>query len=161
MTVDRRTWRVGLVSAAAVAVVATVAATPQLPDGPGRAEMQKVCGTCHEAQRAASLRLSAEGWQTVIDGMKERGAKGTDEELAAVLKYLTEHYLGEAAQPLNINKAPNIDLESVAGLTRREAAAVRAWLDKSGPCKKLDDLKQVSGLDYKKIDDRKEFLVCF
>jgi competence protein ComEA len=154
--------RLAVVLVGALGVVpAAIAAAPQLPDGPGRAEMQKVCGACHEANRAASLRLTEEGWQTVIDGMKARGAKGTDEEFAAVLKYLAANFLGEAAQPLNINKAAAIDLESVAGLTRREAAAVRAWVDKSGPCKKLEDLKQVSGLDYKKIDDRKEFLVCF
>ena len=40
---------------------------------------------------------------------------------------------------------------------------VRSWqdLDKVGVCKSLDELKKVSGLDYKKIEARKEFIVCF
>ena len=69
--------------------------------------------------------------------------------------------VGEAARPLNINSASQIELESVAGLLRKEAAAVLAYLDKTGLCKELADLKKVPGLDYKKIEQRKEFLVCF
>ena len=58
-------------------------------------------------------------------------------------------------------RATNIELESVAGLTRKEAAAVLAYLDKVGVCKSLDELKKVAGLDYKKIEARKDFIVCF
>ena len=133
----------------------------QLPDGPGKQELVKVCGACHAADRSASVRLTRDGWAGVIDGMIARGAKGTDEEFNAVLDYLSTHFLGEAARPLNINRANNLELESVAGLTRKEAAAVLAFLDKNGLCKSLDELKKVPGLDYKKIDARKDFLVCF
>jgi competence protein ComEA len=65
------------------------------------------------------------------------------------------------SRPLNINRATNVDLESVAGLTRREAAAVLKWLDQVGLCKSLEELKKVPGLDYRKIEARKDFLVCF
>ena len=133
----------------------------QLPDGPGKAELQKVCGGCHQAERSAAVRLTREGWEGVIGDMIARGAKGTDEEFTAILDYLAKHFLGEAARPLNINKANNIELESVAGLTRREAAAVLKWLDEVGVCKSLEELKKVPGLDYKKIDARKDFIVCF
>ena len=109
----------------------------------------------------ASVRLTREGWEEVIADMIKRGAKGTDEEFGAVLEYLATHFLGEAPRPLNINRATNIELESVAGLTRKEAAAVLAYLDKVGVCKSLDELKKVPGLDYKKIDARKDFIVCF
>ena len=87
--------------------------------------------------------------------------RGTDEEFKAALDYLATNFLGEASRPLNINRATNIELESVAGLTRKEAAAVLAYLDKIGVCKSLDDLKKVPGLDYKKIESRKDFVVCF
>jgi competence protein ComEA len=133
----------------------------QLPDGKGKDALLKACGSCHQAERSASVRLTREGWEEVIADMIKRGAKGTDEEFGAVLEYLTTHFLGEAARPLNINRATNVELESVAGLTRKEAAAVLAWLDKVGVCKSLDELKKVPGLDYKKIDARKEFIVCF
>ena len=130
----------------------TSPAAAQLPDGAGKDALLKVCGTCHQAERSASVRLTREGWEEVIADMIKRGAKGTDEEFGAVLEYLAANFLGEAPRPLNINRATNIELESVAGLTRKEAAAVLACLDKVGVCKSLDELKKVPGLDYKKIE---------
>ena len=137
------------------------AAAQTLPDGPGKAELQKVCGLCHQAERSAAVRLTREGWEGVINSMITRGARATDEEFAAVLDYLSTHFLGEAPRPLNINRANNIDLESVAGLTRKEAAALVKWREEAGACKSLEDLKKVPGLDYKKIEARKDFLICF
>ena len=147
-----------------ISIVLCLAASPafaQLPDGPGKEQTQKVCGGCHQPERAASVRLTREGWQEVIGDMIKRGAKGSDEEFAAVLDYLAKNFLGEAPRPLNINRATNIELESVAGLTRKEAAAVIAYLNKAGVCNSLDELKKVPGLDYKKIEARKDFVVCF
>ena len=144
-----------------VFVAAAVSQAQTLPDGSGKAELLKVCGGCHQAERSAAVRLTREGWEGVISDMIVRGAKGTDEEFAAILEYLAKNFLGEAARPLNINRANNIELESVAGLTRKEAAAVLKWLDEVGVCKSLDDLKKVPGLDFKKIEARKDFVVCF
>jgi competence protein ComEA len=131
-----------------------------LPDGPGKEAVVKVCATCHEPRRAASVRLTREGWSSVIEDMVKRGAKGTESEFAQVLEYLVANYLGEASRPLNVNSASQIDLETVAGLLRREAAAVLAYRDKNGPFKTLDDMKKVPGLDFKKIDERRDFLVA-
>jgi competence protein ComEA len=142
-------------------MLALPAAAQQLPDGPGKAELQKVCGLCHQAERSAAVRLTREGWEGVIGDMITRGARGTDEEFAAILEYLVKNFLGDAPRPLNINRANNIELESVAGLTRKEAAALIQWRDKNGFCKSLEDLKKAPGVDYKKIDARKDFLVCF
>jgi competence protein ComEA len=139
----------------------SVSAQTPLPDGPGKAELQKVCGLCHQAERSAAVRLTREGWEGVIADMIARGARGTDEEFAAVLDYLSKHFLGEAARPLNINRATNIELESVAGLTRKEAAALLEWRKQVGVCKSLEDLKKAPGVDYKKIEARKDFLICF
>jgi competence protein ComEA len=61
---------------------------------------------------------------------------------------------------LNLNTASAVDLESVVGLLRKEAAALIAHREKHGPCKKLEDLKNVAGLDYKKIEARKERIAC-
>ena len=146
---------------AILAILAMPAAAQQLPDGPGKAELQKVCGVCHQAERSAAVRLTREGWEGVIGDMVARGAKGTDEEFAAVLDYLSKNFLGDAPKPLNINRANNIELESVAGLTRTEAAALLKWREAAGVCKSLEDLKKVPGLDYKKIEARKDYLVCF
>jgi competence protein ComEA len=154
-----------LLSAALAAFVlaaapASVRAQAQLPDGPGKAEVQKLCSTCHPADRGASVRLTREGWQDVMTRMVGLGLKGTDEELNAALEYLATHFKGEAAAPLNLNRATPVQLQSVAGLLRSESAALVAHRAKA-PCKTLDDLKGVAGLDFKKIEARRDRLVCF
>jgi competence protein ComEA len=138
-----------------------VLAQGQLPDGSGKDETVRLCGTCHEPQRAASVRLTREGWQDTIARMVGLGMKGSDEDLAKVLDYLAEHFEGEALKALNLNRASAVELESVAGLLRKEAAAWIAHRTKGGPCKSLDDLKKVPGVPFKKIDDRRDRLVCF
>src|SRR5215213_9558127 len=140
----------------ATVALGSAASGQVLPDGPGKAELQKVCGVCHQADRSAAVRLTREGWEGVVGDMIARGARGTDQEFAAILNYLSTNFLGEAARPLNINKATNIDLESVAGLTRKEAAALIEWRQKVGVCKALEDLKKAPGVDYKKIEARKD-----
>ena len=131
-----------------------------LPDAPGKDVTVRACGLCHEAKRAASVRLTKDGWAEVIDGMMKRGARLSDEDFQTVLEYLSTHFAGEAARPINVNTAPQIDLESVAGLLRREAAAIIEYREKNGKFKTLDDLKNVPGLDFKKIDSRRDFIVA-
>jgi competence protein ComEA len=131
-----------------------------LPDGPGKDVTVRMCGICHEARRAASVRLTVDGWAAVIDSMIKRGAKGSEQDAAVVLDYLSTHFLGEAAQPVNVNTAPQIDLELVAGLLRSEARAVVEYREKNGPFKTLDDMKKVPGLDFKKIDSKRDFIVA-
>lgn len=127
-----------------------------LPDGPGKDVMVKVCAICHEPRRAASVRLTREGWSDVIQDMMKRGAKGTDDDFVQVLEYLTTNFLGEAPRPVNINTSAAIDLESVIGLLRRESAALIAYRQKNGAFKKLEDIKKVPGVDYKKIEAAKD-----
>ena len=131
-----------------------------LPEGPGKSELIKVCGECHQATKTTTKRLTREGWAAIIDDMVKEGAKGTDQELEAILNYLSKNFLGEATRAINLNTAPSIDLESVVGLLRSEARALIAWREKT-PCKRIEDLKNVLGLDYKKIDAAKERIVCF
>jgi competence protein ComEA len=146
---------------ASVLPAVTPAFQVQLPDKPGRDAVIKVCGICHPSERAAAVRLTREGWEEVVADMVRRGARPTDEERTQITEYLATNFLGEAARPLNLNSASQLDLEIVAGLLRKEAAAVLAYLKDKGHCTALADLKKVSGLDYKKIEDRKDFLVCF
>ena len=129
-----------------------------LPDGPGKDQMIKVCGVCHEPQRAASIRLTRDGWESTIGDMIARGAKGSDEDFQAILDYLSKNFLGEASKPLNVNTANSVELESVLLLLRKEAAAVIAYRDKNGLFKSVDDLKKVPGIDVKKIDAQKDRL---
>jgi competence protein ComEA len=161
----RRSGVVGLILTAAVALTAAQenqAPRPSgegLPDGPGKDVTVQACGTCHEGRRAASVRLTRDGWAAVIEDMRKRGAKVSDEEFPVVLDYLATHFLGEAPQPLNLNTASQIDLEAAAGLLRSEAAAVIRYRQEHGRFKTLDDLRKVPGLDFKKIESRRDAIV--
>jgi competence protein ComEA len=157
---DRLLLSAGAAIVAFVAASGTASAQTQLPDGPGKAEVQKLCSTCHPADRGASVRLTRNGWQDVMTRMVGLGLKGTDEELNAALEYLATHFKGEAAAPLNLNRATSVQLQSVVGLLRSESTALIAHRDKT-PCKTLDDLKSVKGLDFAKIEKRRDRLVCF
>jgi competence protein ComEA len=139
--------------AAIIALVSGFAhtASAQLPDGPGKDAVIKVCGTCHEPNRAASVRLTREGWEQTVADMRWRGAKGTDDEFAAIVEYLVTNFPGEAPARLNVNRATQVELESVMTLLRKEAAAVIAYRDKVGGFKTLEDMKKIPGVDFKKI----------
>jgi competence protein ComEA len=139
--------------------IAAMAAT--LPEGPARELTVKVCGQCHEPQRAASVRLTREGWGDVVAKMVGLGARASDPELEQITDYLATNFKGEAPKPINMNTASAVELESVAALLRKEAAIWIAYRNKNGPCKTLDDFKKVPGLPFKKIDERRDRLVCF
>ena len=132
-----------------------------MPPGDARDLTIRVCAVCHEPQRAGSLRLTRQGWEDVVAKMVGIGARATEAELAQIIDYLATNYKGEAPKPLNLNSAPAVELEGVAGLLRKEAAAWIAYREKKGPCTKLDDLKKVPGVPFKKIDERRDRLVCF
>lgn len=149
-----------LVVVVLLAGAARAAGQDSFPDGPGKDITVRVCGACHSASRSAAVRLTRGGWQDVIAKMVSLGAKGSDTELAAVLDYLSANFKGEAPKPVNMNTAPAIDLESVAGLLRKEAAALIAYRTKHGPCKTLEDLKRIPGVDFRKIERRRDRLVC-
>ena len=148
------------VAALLLACASPAAGQDPFPDGPGKDVTVRICGTCHPAARGAAVRLTREGWQDVIAKMAGLGAKGSDEELALVLDYLSVNFKGDAPKPVNMNTATAIDLESVAGLLRKEAAAVIAYRTKH-PCTTLDDLKKIPGVDFRKINRRRDRLVCF
>ena len=127
-----------LALAATVPLLGTQAQAPLvpsgegLPDAPGKDVTVRACGLCHEAKRAASVRLTKDGWAEVIEGMMKRGAPLSAEDFKIVLEYLSTNFAGEASRPINVNTAPQIDLESVAGLLRREAAAIIEYPRRTG-----------------------------
>jgi competence protein ComEA len=118
-----------------------------------------LCGSCHEAAKATSVKLTREGWIETIDRMKAFGAGGSDEEFAAVLEYLATHFKGDIVQPLDLNSAEAIDLESVLSLLRRESAAVLQFRAKHGPFASIEDLRGLDSAILKKIEAKKDRIV--
>jgi DNA uptake protein ComE-like DNA-binding protein len=152
----------------AVAVFAVVAATAMaspafaqdaLPDGPGKAETISVCSQCHEAQKAASVKLTRKGWTETIDKMKSLGAQGSGQEFEAILDYLSTHFQGELDEALDLNSAEALDLESVLQLLRRESAAFLQFRSKRGPFTSMADLKDLNPVILKKIEAKKDRVV--
>src|SRR6266581_120257 len=140
-----------LLVGALLGAVRPSAAQGPFPDGPGREVTVRMCGSCHPAERSAAVRLTRGGWQALIAKMVSLGAQGTDAERLQVLDYLSANFKGAVPKPVNLNTASAIDLESVAGMLRKEAAALIAYRTKHGPCKALEDLKSVPGVDFSKI----------
>jgi mono/diheme cytochrome c family protein len=57
-----------------------------------REAFQKVCGACHPVATVTGQPRTRAQWQESINAMVARGAKGSDEELAAILDYLTTQF---------------------------------------------------------------------
>ncbi|HVQ27978.1 MAG TPA: helix-hairpin-helix domain-containing protein [Vicinamibacteria bacterium] len=150
----------GVFALAFLSSVRPASAQDPFPEGPGKAVTLRMCGTCHPAERSAAVRLNHSGWKDVMAKMVALGAQGSDADRALVVEYLSASFKGEAPKPVNLNTARSVDLESVAGLLRKESAALIAYRTKHGPCKALDDLKTVPGVDFRKIDRRRDRLVC-
>jgi competence protein ComEA len=146
------------ISLLAAALLTASAAFAQLPDGPGKAETEKVCSQCHEVERSVSLRQDRAGWQSTIDKMVNLGAKASDQDLQRILDYLSAHYAADEVPKLNVNKARAIELESALSLKRSEAAAIIEYREKHGPFKSVADLKKVPGIDAAKIEAKKDRL---
>ena len=68
-----------------------MAGAAQLPPGAGRDATIRVCGKCHDAGTLASQDLDAEGWKQTVDEMAKM-ADGTDDDFAAITRYLTKAF---------------------------------------------------------------------
>jgi len=94
-------------------------------------------------------------WEDTIVKMMKLGAQGSDEELEAVLNYLSTHFATEIPGPIDINKSRAVDLEAGLLLRRSQATALIEYRDNNGSFKSLDELRNVPGLDFKAIESKK------
>jgi len=159
LTSSRRGFALPLAIAVSTIFTATLFSADLLPEGPGRAATLRVCGKCHSPELAASLHQSRSAWEDTIVKMMKLGAQGSDEELEAVLGYLSSHFSTEIPAPIDINKARAVDLEAGLLLGRSQAKAIIEYRDQNGGFKSLDDLRKVPGIDFQKIESKKSRLV--
>lgn len=76
----------------------TAAIPKVLPEGPGKALLQRSCGTtCHNLNTALNARRTRAGWVAMVDTMIARGANLKEAEMRVLVDYLTTHFgrLGE------------------------------------------------------------------
>jgi quinoprotein glucose dehydrogenase len=63
-----------------------------LPDGPGKAIVERACGTgCHGMEAVTAMRRDRAGWSAMVENMIARGAKLNDGEIQSIVEYLTAH----------------------------------------------------------------------
>ncbi len=65
---------------------------PVLPDGEGRALVEKACGQCHSLETVLRSRLTRRQWSARIDAMIPKGARVTDDEVDVIAAYLGLHF---------------------------------------------------------------------
>lgn len=75
------------------------AATPSLPDGPGKSQVSAQCANCHALDVALSKRGTTAEWSAIIRTMVERGATITDADAAIVAAYLGQNFGPGAPAP--------------------------------------------------------------
>jgi competence protein ComEA len=124
-----------------------------LPDGPGKAEVLKVCRDCHDLDTITVENRTQDGWKKTVAKMGERGAEGTDEEFEAVVNYLTKNF-----GRINVNKASAEEIVAGIGFSAKEAEIIVKYRDKNGAYKNWQDLKNVEGLDAARVDAKKDHI---
>jgi hypothetical protein len=63
-----------------------------LPEGPGKAAVQTVCGACHGVETAISIRGTERDWKDIIDLMVDRGASASEDEFRSIIAYLAKNF---------------------------------------------------------------------
>jgi competence protein ComEA len=132
-------------------VIASLA--QDLPDGPGKEVVLKLCRDCHDLDQVTVENYTKEGWQKTVAKMGERGAAGTDEQFEAVVAYLTKNF-----GRINVNTATAEEIASGIGFSAKEAEAIVVYRTKNGVYKDWRDLTKVDGLDAAKVDAKKSHI---
>ncbi len=131
----------------------------KLPDGPGKATTEKICGACHGAELVIGRQETRDTWGAIVDDMIQRGAAGTEDEFFQVVDYLATNFSKTSpVTKVNVNKATAKDLQGALRITDKQAAAIVHQREEKGDFKSVDDLKKVPGIDAGKIEANKNRL---
>lgn len=127
----------------------------QLPEGPGRATTQRLCGSCHGFGNFVRRRETRDGWNAVIEEMIRRGAKGEEAEWAEVSDYLVAQF---SPVRVNVNEAAAPALVEALSVRLPLANAIVQYRQDNGPFKSFDDLRNVPGLDINALEPKRSLI---
>jgi DNA uptake protein ComE-like DNA-binding protein len=122
-----------------------------LPDGPGKAEVMKICLDCHDLDTVKADNRTKEAWKKTVAKMVDRGAEGTDEQLDAIVNYLSKNF-----GRINVNKALPEELVSGLDFSPAEAQAIVEYRDKNGAYKTWRDLS--NAVDPARVEAKKDHI---
>lgn len=128
---------------------------PELPAGPGKDTLIRVCSKCHSPDNVIANGQTREGWENTITKMATFGAAGSDDDFNDILDYLVKNFPPPTAGKINVNKATAQELSTGLSLSLQDAKTILHYRQVNGNFKSLDDLKKVPGLDTKKLEAEK------
>ena len=133
--------------AALLAMSAAVSSQDRFPDGPGKADVIKVCSGCHDAEIIlANLKTPGE-WNETLQNMATQGAEATPEQWKLIEQYIDVHFA-----MVMVNKAPADEIQLTLDVSPEVAAALVKYRQDKGPFKSSDEVKKVPGIDAGKVD---------
>jgi len=133
--------------AALLATSVALSSQDRFPDGPGKADVMKVCSGCHDAEIIlANLKTPGE-WNETLQNMATQGAEATPEQWKLIEQYIDVHFA-----MVMVNKAPADEIQLTLDIPAEVAAAVVKYRQDKGPFKSSDDVKKVPGIDAAKVD---------
>ena len=155
------------VAAIASLFVLSNAKAQDLPEGEGKAVVEKVCTACHGADSFVGIRDDRKGWEGTVKSMMDRGAEATPAEIETIVTYLAAHFgqaaagqdsAGQDSAKINVNKATAKDIETGLELSPEEAEAIVKYREDHGDFKVWQDLTKAPGVDAGKIEAKKDSL---
>jgi competence protein ComEA len=132
---------------------------PEFPAGEGRDAVMRLCVKCHSPNIILANGQNRQGWENTITKMARLGAVGTDDDYADIADYLTANFPPSTIQKVFVNMATDKQLAAILDISLDEAKSIIAYRDKIKGFKSIDEMKQVPGVDAKKIDAKKDNLV--
>lgn len=139
-------WTVAVAAASIAFGSATASAADPDPD---LQAVQVVCGRCHTTAVFLNKPRSWDRWNDVFADMTQRGANGTDEQLARVTTYFLENLT-----LVNVNTSPADELAGVLGVADDVAEAIIARRQHQ-PFANIAQLRAVPGVDSGRLEQRK------
>lgn len=126
----------------------------KLPESEGKDVLLRVCSKCHGPEVVMGRGHTRDEWEQVVVEMVNAGAEGTDAEFISVVDYLTKNF----PKKIQVNKASATELGNGLEISTKEAESIVKYREENGKFKELDDFKKVPGLDFKKVEAKKEKL---
>jgi len=139
-------------------VLSPAFAQTELPDGPAKQYIEKICLQCHQPSQLLSQRKSENDWRATIQRMSTKGIVAPPEQYDAITAYMIKNFLKkEDTTRINMNKATADQIASGGlGLTLDEAKALVAYRDKHGEYREWGEMLVVYGVDGRKLEAAKD-----
>jgi len=67
-------------------------AQDKLPEGAGKAALEKVCTDCHGTDVVVGMGNSREDWQDLVNEMVTKGATATKDQIKEIVDYLAKNF---------------------------------------------------------------------